>query len=103
MSVPPDDQIYKQNADTRQECLHRTYLFALLLYHRSRMLSSKLGAQKNRGKKCSRSNGFRAKMGGVMVKSHPLPKRGSICLQSNVFDPEKALRHNDFFVRVYDW
>lgn len=97
MSVPPGDQIFKQNADTRQECLHRSYSVALLLYHRSRMLSSKLGAQKNRGKKCSRSNGFRAKMGWVMVKSHPLPKRGSICLQSNVFDPEKALRHNDFF------
>ena len=42
MSLPPGDQIYKQNADTRQECLHRTYSFALLLYHRSRMLSSKV-------------------------------------------------------------
>ena len=26
MPVPPGDQIYKQNADTRQECLHRTIL-----------------------------------------------------------------------------
>ena len=26
MSVPPGDQIYKQNADTRQERLHRNYL-----------------------------------------------------------------------------
>jgi len=33
MSLPPDDQIYKQNADTRQECLHRSYSVALLLYH----------------------------------------------------------------------
>ena len=33
MSVPPGNQIYKQNADTRQECLHRNYSVALLLYH----------------------------------------------------------------------
>ena len=33
MSVPPGDQIYKQNADTRQECLHQSYSVALLLYH----------------------------------------------------------------------
>ena len=43
MSVPPGDQVYKQNADTRQECLHRSYSVALLLYHRSKMLSIELG------------------------------------------------------------
>ena len=43
MSVPPGDQIFKQNADTRQECLHRSYSVALLLYHRSKMLSIELG------------------------------------------------------------
>ena len=43
MSVPPSDQVYKQNADTRQECLHRSYSVALLLYHRSKMLSIELG------------------------------------------------------------
>ena len=35
---------YKQNADTRQECLHRSYSVALLLYHQSKMLSIELGA-----------------------------------------------------------
>ena len=44
MSVPTGDQIYKQNADTRQECLHRNYSVALLLYHRSKMLSIELDA-----------------------------------------------------------
>ena len=44
MSVSPSDQIYKQNADTRQECLHQNYSFALLLYHRSQKLSIELGA-----------------------------------------------------------
>ena len=37
---------YKQNADTRQECLHRSYSFALLLYHRSKKLSIELEPQK---------------------------------------------------------
>ena len=44
MPVPPSDQIYKQNADTCQECLHRSYSVALLLYHRSKMLSIELRA-----------------------------------------------------------
>ena len=35
---------YKQNADTRQECLHRSYSVALLLYHWSKTLSIELGA-----------------------------------------------------------
>ena len=42
MSVPSSDQIYKQNADTRQECLHRSYSVTLLLYHRSKILSIEL-------------------------------------------------------------
>ena len=37
-------QIYKQNADTRQERLHRSYFVAQLLYHWSEMLSRQLGA-----------------------------------------------------------
>ena len=98
MSLPPGDQIFKQNADTRQECLHRRYSFALLLYHRSKMLSIELGAQNNRGQKeLSQQCFFHPKMEGVMFGYYPLQKRGSILLHCNVFAPKKYCGTTTFF------
>ena len=86
MSVPPGDQIYKQNADTRQECLHQSYSVVLLLYHRSKMLSIELGAQKNEGpihlhcnvftpkKHCSTTTFFCDFDGGNMIPYQVLKK-----------------------------
>lgn len=41
---------------------------------------------------------FLCENGGVVVGYHPLQKQGSIHLQCNAFDPEKALRLNNFFL-----
>ena len=74
MSVPPGNQIYKQNADTRQECLHRTYSFALLLYHQSKMLSIELGALKKGGKSSAIPTAFTTENGCGNEAIPPPPK-----------------------------
>ena len=100
MSVPHGDQINKQNADTRQECLHRSYSFSQLLYHWSQILSSKpehSPLSTYRVKKCGAPMVFRSKIEGVMERYHPIQKRCSLGRHCNVFALKKHCGTTSFF------